>query len=248
MKENTRVLLTILSDDSDQFRLSTIYLPWLLPELSPAGRRSLVHHAIKQSWIRQESVAGRRWLAITPFGQRRLERLFPALRPSADTWQGDWSLITFLRPPSSDRSFRYLRHALLKQSALGLSRGTYLIPGALPLEIMELLDSIYRQSVMVARVGEWSFGDVRAVLEQQLQLSALSSGYSGISTELAELLLKDRQFTILTDQQKTALFSVFNRLYSLIQKDHGLLFHFQPQTPSPQLLIRQFQTILDSWQ
>ena len=127
LKPNTAKLLIFLS--SGQWtRSDKEVLSLLLPDLSPAGRRSLISYCVRQKWIMSELIKNQRHLCLTEYGQRELELHFSLFSKKSDGWNGDWFLIVFLTPPKLDPQFRYLRNFLLEKNAANISRGNYILP------------------------------------------------------------------------------------------------------------------------
>lgn len=244
-KQSTQKLLLLLFSQTTQTNVLLGYssLADLLPDISEAGRRSLVAHLHRQGLIRKERVNGKTLLGSTQHGDRLITAQFPALSSQTHHWLGEWSLVTFLKPPKSDPQFRYLRSLLVNQNAVPLNRGVYLMPSFGVTPLISDLEVSYRQSVMVTAIGEWQFGDERSFILENFALTDLHQLYSGVSSEIEGLLRSLRFDSHLSDQQKVHIFSVFHRLYSLIQKDNGLIVHYFPQSATAISLLSQFQQL-----
>ena len=92
-------------------------------------------------------------------------------------------------------------------------------------------------------MGEWQFGDERSFILEKLALNDLQTLYSGVSSEIDGLLRSLRFDSHLNYSQKLHIFSVFDRLYSLIQKDNGVFHHYFPKQFTASELLARFQLL-----
>jgi DNA-binding transcriptional regulator PaaX len=199
-------------------------MAYLFPSLSVGGRRSLIQHLITQRYLRQElDLDNQPVLSLTSFGNEALRAQFPVVYRHTHGWDGSWSLLAFLEAPMQDANFRYLRSKLLSLRAGQLSRGTYLYPGELNHELKELLTNLYKNSVNVMKISEWSFGDEPTIIRSIFKLSDIFSLYSGISSEIDKLPVHSERKKELTDKQKQQLYDIYLRLYDPLCKDIGIL-------------------------
>lgn len=219
-------------------------LSYVLPELSAAGRRSLVAHAVKQGWVRTEMVGGSTRICLSSFGASLSKQSFPAFNEPTHSWY----LCIASNPPKGDNSFRFLRSLLVKRCAAQLTRAVYLLSsGSVDQSLLDELLVSYRTSVVIVAVGKWVFGDEREVLLRHFALSDMKEVVSGISREVEQLLRIKNSFSELNDQQKLHLFSVFTRLYELLSKEMGLCSVLYPNETTFQEQWHVFQS-LRCWQ
>lgn len=244
-KQSTQKLLVLLFSQTTQTNTLVGYdaLEYLLPDLSEAGRRSLIAHLYREGLIRKERVEKQTLFGSTQHGNRLVTAQFPALSAQTHESFTTWSLLTFLQPPKGDPQFRYLRNLLLSKNALNLNRGVYLLSSDTAMALTKDLEVNYRRAVLVTQIGEWQFGDERSFILENLALMDLQTLYSGISNEIDGLLRSLRFDSDLNYSQKTHIFSVFDRLYSLIQKDSGVFHHYFPKSPTAIELLRRFQNL-----
>lgn len=249
MKDNTKKLLTWLyrPQDKDAAQLATTIdydqLRFLLPDMTPGGRRSLVHYLSQQHLIRAERLSHQTQLSLTSHGEQALAAQFPVFSRARYDWPGQWSALIFLQAPNSDRHFRYLRALLLNHHAFHLRRGVYLHPGEFPPKILNTCQELYVGHVVIVSWQQWQFGDERSLISHHYMLSDLSEVYSGISREINQLLSEKKQQKGLTHKFYRQIFSVFDRLFSILPQDAGLLTHYYPQSPHAAQLLTQLQAL-----
>ncbi len=231
MKTTSKKLLLWLYPlkPGERRRVPYSQIPIILPNLTEAGRQSLIRVLEDNQLLFSDDLAGFKRLTISSHGQSQLAADFPVLRMQSGDWQGQWSAVVFLQSPAADPSFRYLRSLLIKHQAFSLKRGIYLYPGQLPAAINDTLHENYRSSVVVIKISDWQFGDEQIVIGQKTNLRDLIDIYSGISTELESLLTKNVQVKSLSNQQKDKICSIFDRLYTSIETDLGLIPYYFPQ-------------------
>ena len=245
MKVNSKKILLWLyqSEGTTPRRLRAEDLRQISPELLPSGFRSLLNLLKSKSLIAQERIGSADLFSLTSYGRAALEAYFPALTAQRDSWRGEWQLIVFIEAPGSDKQFRYLRQYLLTHGCGQLSRGNYLFPGKLPLEIEQTLNRLYVSKVMVMRVRDWSFGDERLVVSRVFNLADQKSVYSGISNEVDRLLRRVAGQKSIGDKDKMAIRLVFDRLVHLLGNDWGLLSFYYPELKSGVYLLSLLQSI-----
>lgn len=243
LKATTSKLLTYLYTDSWQ-RADKSVLDLLLPDLSDAGKRSLISYCQKNSLIKSETIDGQRMLLLTEHGKRELELCFPVFSRKADSWSGEWLVVVFLTPPKMDPQFRYLRNFLLERHAATLVRGNYLIPSYLASDIVEEIHYSYRKEVLIFSIKKWVFGDEKSFVLDQYLLLDLHQSYSGVSNEIAGLLKKNISFSNASHQEKVEIFSVFDRLHWLLSKDIGLISYYFPELTRGIALLKQLQILI----
>ncbi len=246
LKENSlKLLLALYQPDNSKEVLGMDYerMELILPELTPAGRRSLISHLHKNDLVYKQRT-DRTLIYQTQHGKRLLEAQFPVFNSQMRDWSGEWCLVQFLTPPSSDKSFRYLRSLLVEGNAAAISRGSYLVTSVMADALIGELEASYRSAVVVVKLESFLFGDERAIMDQFFNLSDSQQLYSGISREINELLASTSNLSNLSDPQKKRLCSVFDRFYSLIQKDIGITQYYFPRVEGAEDILRRLQKIL----
>jgi hypothetical protein len=168
-----------------------------------------------------------------------VEADFVALARARQSWTGEWLQLIFLDSPTTDPNFRYLRTLLLQDHCFPLKRGVYLHAGELSKQLINTLQHSYRQSLLVIKCGSWQFGDEQIVIGQKAGLSDLLSVYSGISTELDNLLTKIDNEKSLSVRQKEQIASIFERFVTVLQQDTGILPYYYPQVKTGWQLLSQ---------
>lgn len=221
-------------------------LPWLLPEITPGGRRSLVAHLQSEQYLVVENVMGESSVRLTDHGLRTLEAEIPALSASLQRWDGVWAMLIFLTTPKADPRFRNLRKLLVEQGAGQLSRGVYLYPGEFPPPIQTLCQQLYRGNVVISSVNGWQFGDERSLMNELFLLSDAAEIYSGISSQTKELLGSNFSHSQLNHSPKVQLFTVFDRLANQLNHDLGLVNYYFPQVPKPLNLLADLHNLTTS--
>ena len=247
MRQTTqRLLLLLYSQNLDRpFRLKLESLDFILPELTRAGRRSLVYLLKRQHLIEWIKLDGVDWLSITAKGQEMLIQVFPVLNPFWDRWQGEWSEIVFLQAPAGDKQFRYLRSVLMAERAMSLSRGVYLQPSGLSAKIESLLKQLYASSVLVTNFTKTEIGSLRPIVVEYYMLNELYNNYSGIGNQLTELLdgLETKKGLIEADTPQ--LLKLMEKIQFNLNSDLGLLQFYFPDATRADDLIKQLQFIIN---
>lgn len=218
-------------------------VPWLLPELTAGGRRSLIAHLQNQHYLVVENVVGETTLRLTDHGQRSVEAEFPALSPVLQQWDGVWAMMAFLNAPTTDLRFRNLRKLLMEQGAGQLTRGVYLYPGEFPQALLDVCGQLYRGHIVITSVNGWQFGDERSIVNDIFLLSDALETYSGISREIKQLLDNKKINSELNHSQKQHLFTVFNRFATHLSTDLGIATYYFPQVSSPLNLLTDLQAL-----
>lgn len=256
LKKNSVRILSWLFPGHEPRWLATEDLPFLLPELSSGGQRSLVAFLIKENLLekvpyelvresKSSSINGKstQVLRATEYAKVALRAQFSSFRFFDEPWQGQWSVISFLDSPKSDLQFRYLRTRLLAHNAGQLRPGTYLYPGELPSELMHQLTQLYVGSVVVWQTKSWRFGDERHIVGSLFGLQDTAQSFSSISSQLLGLLVKDGAQKSLTKQQKSTLFMVFSRWVATMEESAGIYSWYFPQVKTPENLLSEFHSI-----
>lgn len=248
MKQNTQKLLVWFYAPEGQPRRELDYqqLKYVLPEMSPGGRRSLIHFLTKKLLVRTQRFNNHTTITITSHGVDALVSQFPVFSKEMQSWQGEWSMLIFLKGPKGDPHFRYLRQLLLDQHAFSLSRGVYLYPGELPSQVSNLCREMYVGAVSVVKVNEWTFGDERGAVDEHYMLSDIAEILSGISSEINQLLEVKKEQKRLAKKLSLQIYSVFDRLFNVLSTDPGFLHYYYPQLPTTIKLLDQLHLMFES--
>lgn len=247
MKANTQRLLTWLyfTDEAVPVTASYQQIEQVLPAMSAGGRRSLIHYLTKKLLIRTERIAGQSLISLTSHGQSALEAYFPALDRQRQQWQGEWSVVIFKSGPKGDPHFRYLRQLLLDNHAFNVSRGVYLYPGTLPPQVIDDCQKIYIGAVLILSSQKWIFGDEQTTVNDNYSLLDLVEVYSGISTEINQLLTMKSNQKGLIEKSTQKIYSVFDRFFNILANDPGFLHHYYPHVPTAPQLLQQLHLVLN---
>ena len=246
MKSNSRSLLLLLypTSASQDLFVTTKKARFLLPDMTAGGVRSLLHYLEKENYLSSERLVSETRYYLTEAGKRKLEQLFPALDPEWASYDGTWHCIVFQTAPKGDPQFRYLRSQVIKEKALQLSRGVKCVPRAFSDDFVSLCSKIYAQSVALFSVSKWELGFERGVITRKLALSDIATTYSGVSSEIDELLASREQKRTLTDQQKKQFLSVFDRFRDVLAEDGGVISYYYPTVPTATQILAQLQRAL----
>jgi DNA-binding transcriptional regulator PaaX len=216
----------------------------ILPQLTAAGRRSLVHLLKTQGLIEVERLMNSSTITITSQGIRVLSSSIPALSNQWREWDRTWAMVVFLEAPASDLQFRFLRQLLISVGCVSLSRGVYLCPTPTLNRFQRECETLYAQNVAIATVGEWRLGVERSFITHSYNLTDHIDAYSGVSKEIDRLLATFDVKGKLDHQQKDQLSMVFDRFWQIITHDPGFIAHYYEQTPDPLVLLATIQKLL----
>jgi DNA-binding transcriptional regulator PaaX len=247
VKDNSKKLLlwTYPIDGENKRKVPYSQLEWLLSDLTQSGRRSLVRLLEKKQLIFTDTITDQKRVSISSHGMNELEAQFPVLKRENDESVRPWSVVVFMDAPQQDPRFRYLRSKLVKHQLFSLKRGLYLYPGELPHDVKSTLEEVYRSSVVVLKVNEWSFGDEQIVIGQKTDLQDRLDVYSGISKEVDELIEAIHHNKSLSNKQKKQIYSIFDRLYQSLGTDLGLISRYYPQANSGVDLLNQIKSLIN---
>lgn len=244
MKASSQKTLLLLYPTTPQpVALPTTVINLLLPELTPGGRRSLLHHLQAQKYLYREEVVNTTYLSLTNKAIKGLEALFPALQPKWDTWNGELQILVFLRAPQGDPQFRYLRNLLISEGAISISRGVYAAAGEFSARVLSECQNTYAGSVVVCSVAEWIEGSPRELLLQEFAVGDFAGAYSGISREISVLLEKCKSNVRLVDRDILAFDMVFSRFWEIIADDAGFGSFYYPQASNAKIVLRDLQEL-----
>lgn len=222
IKENTKKTLVWLYPTSAEWRfVPKTRISFVVPQLSPAGVRSLLYTLEKKQLILSQRVGGELQYGLTTIGKATIETEIPILKADQAP-NTEWSLLVFQQAPASDRNFRYLRQLLLAHHWIALGRGVFIYAGEPSLPIQQTIQKLYPQAVMIAGVNKWHWGDMRLVIGQSTAANQVSDIYSGISREIERLIGQFLGEKALDDQAKSQIISTFDRLYLTLTQDFPL--------------------------
>lgn len=246
MKQTTqRLLLSLYPLTSGVVQFPYQLVAVLLPGLTPGGQRSLLHLLQNQGFIHKDTIVDQLFLTLGDAGRKALEEEFPALKRPSESWQGQWQVVLFQSPPATDKNFRYLRKLLLNHHAMPISRGVYGFPEVVPTAVQRELESLYQGHVLVVPIGDTpNFGSLRPTVMEHFQLSDLISAYSGISSEIDQLLKPNRTLERLTNTQKKQLSTVLVRIVETGLQDPGIIRFYFPNTPNLKTVLAAYQDLL----
>ncbi len=243
MKKNALLVTTLLypiGEGQDLFHtIDSAHA--VVPHLSRGGVRSMLHLLVKRGVLASESLNAVSRFYLTSAGKEELIAQFPALDVVWETYSGEWHCIVFQDAPESDPQFRYLRSQVLKENALQLSRGVYVIPGAFSQEFLRTCQKLYGDAVALFTATSWDWGLERSVVTRNYALSDLATAYSGISREISLLLAKKKENNDLTNRQKQQFVSVYDRFRDLLCEDRGVVAHYYPKAVTARQLLQLFQ-------
>lgn len=244
MKENTKLLLLWLYCDRVGERWVSVQdVKKLLSNLSDAGLKSLLFLLDKKQVILTEKIKDEQHVCITSNGKRMLEAQFPSILGLNEEWNGNWTQIVFLKPPNSDKNFRYLRKKLLSLNYIAISRGVFMHAGKLSQQLIELCDQLYKNSVLILSINKWEFGDELSIMGFKSVLSDVKDSYSSISREVDQLIDKINTQKGLTDSIQVEIYSVFNRYYKILTSDLGLINYYFPQEEKSLDLLNRIKNL-----
>ena len=231
IKANTKKLLIWMYKPEDPKRLIPIeHINYLWPQLSSAGKKSLCRYLKEKELIDIVRDGVGEKLILTNYGRSVLEDAFPNLRSFWGNWRGQWLGIVLLNSPSQDPEFRQLRSLLKKYGAIPLTRAVYLCSEIHADKLTSQLLNNYYQSVYIWRLGSLIFGNDKKLFSLPNESKSALLVYSKISNEVSDLLDKKQEKKALTNRQKTQIFSIFNRLFDLIENCSGVFTIYFPET------------------
>lgn len=223
--------------------MSQTRIKWIVPQLTPAGVRSLLYGLERKQLILTRRQAGEIQYGLTTMGKTLIEAEIPALASSDSTQSDQSSVLIFLQSPVNDRNFRYLRQFLLNQRWVSVSRGVFLYQARPSEVVLTTIQRLYAQSVVILRVGNWLWGDERLLIGQQTALNLADELYSGISREIKRLIEDILDQKELDDQSKMKINSVFDRLYTALNQDSSLVGDNQINQLTGRSLLAQLQLL-----
>lgn len=244
MKKNSQqVLLSLYYKQPPVPQIAEQVMYSLFPSLTQSGQRSLLHHLEKEGYVRAHQIEANRFFSITEAGRSAVVAHFPVFSQEMDTWQGEWSILLFLKSSSSDPQFRNLRRILLKEHSYQIKRGVYVTPAKFSTNTLSLCETLYRNSVVIGTVSSWDFGFELQSVFKDLALFDINQVYSGISGEVNSLLRLFLQNKTPSEIEKKQLISVFYRYSDNLSQDPGFLRYYFPKLIDPYVLLGRFQQL-----
>lgn len=213
----------------------------ILHNLSDSGQRSLLYHLQRQGLVLSKSIGEKKRLVITSHGRELLEGTFPALKPPDRV--DHWYVLVFVKSPSQDPQFRYLRSLVMKSGALAITKGVFIFPNFLPTAVKTECQTRYMLSVIIWRVHNWELGDEMSIVIKGFKLQDVTQIYSGISNELASLTTKIENNIELKNQYKNDIFMAFDRFVKMLTSDFGLTSVYFPQEIAALEILSEFQKL-----
>lgn len=246
IKKNTQKLLLALYTPQPSWApvLSQKQLRGVTAEMTDSGFRSLLLFMEGKDLIYKQQLFSQSRYGLTDHGRRELNSLFPSLNPSWSTWNGTWMALTFLEAPQRDLHFRYLRASLIKERALPLSRGIFIIPDSFSDELLRNCRELYRGAVAIFSVADWILGVDTPLVTDYYDLSPLAENYSSISKEADRLLVTIDSKKRSSNQSNLSISNVFDRFLASLKQDVGILNTYFPGVPGAIQLQQQLQRIL----
>jgi len=242
MKDNSKkILLFLYSCEAEERWLTADQLRTVLPDLTDAGFKSLLFLLEKKQLLKVNKLEDDFSYALSSYAESLLEEKFPALLSKNDASLDGWSVILFLESPKTDKNFRYLRNFLTKNKAIALTRGVFLYPGSLAVNIKKELENSYRNAVAVMSLDKWLIGDEYTIIGQRAGLEDLFNLYSGISNQLDSLIIILNEKKDAKNQPKETLNSVFERFLEAVSVDSSLLQRYFPQLESAKNILKKIQ-------
>ncbi len=244
LKQNSyRVLLWLLPTYQNPSPFTPTMVEHCVPQLSESGRVSLLYLLRRKQLISLVVVQSTWLVSLTALGHEALQAKFPALSRRSGQRQPRY-LVTFLKPPSNDPSFRYLRTLLLEQRAVPIARGSYLLLRTPDQSLLTLTRQLYAGSVLITEVGQWIQGDELQIIGQDNSLADLLSAYSSISSQITQLLEKKHSENGLNVADKAELSSIFDRLFTILLEDDGLVGDYFPQVENASQLLKSLSELV----
>ncbi|MBP9819914.1 hypothetical protein KBC79_04195 [Candidatus Woesebacteria bacterium] len=245
MKKNTEtILLALYPASNDQWFLPLHAIYALVPQLSGGGKRSLLHLLKKEEYISTVQVGTQTRVYLDSRGRELLISRFPALSERWGQWNGGWACCVFVEAPRFDRQFRYLRQLLLKEGCFALSRGVYIAPFPFSSILMGELSDRYSAATAVFTVEQWQFQREQSFVLAHLGIADVLTAYSGVSSEITDLLGVIGNSTTASDQQKKLIRTVFDRFCESLGHDPGFASYYGGGQQMPAQLLSALQPLL----
>jgi len=257
MKDNAKKIMLLSYEPANLKPLSLTYehLKLFLPHLTGSGLRSLIVALKRTGYLEVERVVDVTSIRLTNRGRQEVESNFPFLLNQASGSGGPstensvdaeipWATLIFLQSPPGDLQFRYLRSLLVKYRAINLARGVYIYPFHFPSAVIDECSSRYSDAVVIGHLQKWLIGDDRQIAINHFHILDLIQSYSGISRDIDRLIERKKLFRELNNQEKKLLSSLFNRWYSNIQEDYGLIPFYFPHVNDGRVLLKRLQAVL----
>ena len=246
LKKNTQKLLLALYEPGKNAQpvLTQSQLRPVVAELTESGYRSLLVFLEKKKLLYSQRLFSQLSFGLTEQGGAEVEALFPALSPKWQDWRGEWSVLTFLEAPSGDSHFRYLRSLLIKQHALPISRGVFVMPGEFSESVLAICRQLYPDSVLICSVADWILGLDNPRIISYYDLLPLAESYSSISNQASSLLTTIDTKNRSINQSNLSIPTMYDRFVSSLSSDPGILAAYVPGVPGAPQLQHQLRKVL----
>ena len=244
MKINAQKMLVFLfSDESDSFAGNYQHLRYLFPDLSETGLRSVIYALKKEDLILVERSAKETSFILSPKGRVVLKKLFPVLGSQSSELGATSSCLVFGLAPSHDPHFRNLRQILLQRGFIPVNKGVYLSFQTIPSSVVELLTEKYFSAVYFFSIEKWLIENQFLLLQEKYQLYDIKESLSGISREIQALIENKYAFSQRNHQRNLKIFSVYDRIFLLIQRRELGLMPVNETSTDAARLIFEFHTL-----
>ncbi len=238
MKINSRKLLVFSYAISGELVLYS-HLVYLWPELSAGGRRGLIAHLLKQRLISVQYSGKTAQIYLSPIGKAWVEEEYFAEAKS----QGPGYLVLIYPEISSrDKKLKELKTILSKETS-EIAPHTFYSQFPLSDELLSVLKRRYFSHAAVLSIQEWLCGDAKMFINYYLQKNNTDSLLSGVSTQLNELIDKKTMFSDANHQANSYIFSLFDRLFEIIEEKHHLPGDVITVPLSGRQLLAQFKLL-----
>ena len=237
MKISTQKLLLFLTITQDGVDERGVFED-LWPELTPGGRRSLIHYLQAKEFIREEWRAERKRILLTEFGRSQLKVLFPALFLTSSAMYG----LVIIRP---DAPAEFLRRAqkYFVLTTRQISPRVFLTAWG---NDKKWLDEFREEGIRWLIYVPWSengIGDISFVYQILAEKDDLDVVLSGISSESRRLIddFSSKEWSY--HQQKKNFISLFHRFFSACAETKNLAQLEVSQVESAKAILANLSTV-----
>jgi hypothetical protein len=241
MKINTQKLLILMTSEVN-YQINYKHLEFLWPDLSPSGKRSLIAYLIKKKYLYASSDKTNVSFQITEYGKQVIAHYYQPIFSTSTSQQLGESCLILRSAPSFDQQFLRLKRQLLSNGAVQLSKTAFLLLQQSE-KITTLCRERYFSSVIIFSIGKWFVGDHDQLLRESFSFPDLFQSLSGISREINGLTQKETSFSLSNHQSKLNIFSVFDRLFSVLQRLRGIPLSGNLSGESGKELLEKLQPI-----
>ncbi len=241
LKQNSLKLLLCIyaAQHTAETGLSLPQLRELVPDITDTGSRSLIILMEKKKLIYRKRIFKVTSYHLTDLGVKALKDAFPSLNDSWAEWKGEWMAVSFLKAPTSDKQFRFLRTAVLADGALPLGRGLYVKANGFSKQVLHELEHSYQAAVTVFWIKEWLQGFDKPVIYTYYDLNDISGVLSGISSNIDRLLSIYSIEKRLNKKEKNEFIFDVDRFCQCLRESPGFLYYYFPELPGlNQMLVK----------